>query len=310
MIITITLNCAIDRVVEVQRLALNQINRGILVSALPGGKGLNVSRTLKVLNEPLVAWGFVGGKNGEFIEQGLKEEGILSEFVMIDEESRICMTYIDKHNQTLTEINENGPTISSEALAELQHKLKTLTFKPEAVVLSGSLPREMPHQVYADLIKMIPFEDVTTVLDAKGEALKEGLKAHPTVIKPNRYEASEILGVDITMEPSVLHHVVDSFLDMGTQIVALSLDEDGAVIGSRDGCWLIRSPKLQTVNTVGSGDAFVAGLVKGLRFFDTLKDAGRLAVACGAANTLVQGAGKCHLEDIRAFMEELEAVGI
>lgn len=307
MIVTITLNCAIDRVVYVENLGLDKINRGQLASSLPGGKGLNVARTLKVLNEPVLAWGFIGGKNGRFIEESLEKEEILSDFIHIEEESRLCNTYIDRQVGTLTEINEQGPAIPMAAMAGLFKQLEHLPASTEAIVFSGSLPKGVPDNIYAHLLQLVPHPGILTVLDAKGAALRAGLEAKPHIVKPNRHEAEDLWKLRINSERRV-HEVLDRFLDAGVIIVALSLDQEGAYVASSRERWHIQAPKIRPVNTVGCGDAFTAGLVKGMLYFDgELSRAACLAVACGTANALVQGAGRCHLEDIQALMEDIQA---
>lgn len=301
MIVTVTINAAVDRTIIVKNLEKGKVQHGKLISALPGGKGLNVARALKKLGNKVLVTGFVGGKNGEYIIEKLEKEGINFDFVKIKGDSRECLTIIDSETNIITEINEDGPIVTQKELEKLIKKIENFKPKPKLIVFSGSVPPCLKNDIYKQLIKIAKKREIKTVLDAKEIYLEEGIKEKPFIIKPNKIEAEFLLKHPLNTKEQILHGI-KFFLDKGIKIVAISFDKHGAFIGTSEGIWEFIAPTVKTVNTVGSGDVYLAGLINGIIKNQSIIESGKLAIACGTANTLCQGAGIFKKSDIKKLL--------
>src|SRR4051795_2237998 len=200
MIITVTLNAAIDKTLAVPNFRLGRRHRAVEQTAMAGGKGVNVARALKTLGMPVIATGVAGGPTGTRIIEQLTDEAILNDFVRIREESRTSTAVVDPTNGEQTEINEKGPAVSEAELALFVDKLLYLAKGAGVCVFSGSLPRGVPDDLYARLIVEINRLGCVTVLDSEGEALRVGTRAEPTVVTPNEPEAEELVGHEFSEE--------------------------------------------------------------------------------------------------------------
>ena len=292
MILTVTLNAAIDKTLAVPNFRLGRRHRSVEQTSMAGGKGVNVARALKTLGQPVIATGVAGGATGTRITELLTEEGILTDFVRIHGESRTSTAVIDPMSGEQTEINERGPEISARELEMFVDKLLYLARGADICVFSGSLPRGLDAGLYASLITEVRKLDVTTVLDSEGDALRLGMKAEPTVVTPNEIEAEEFVGREFADE--------HDRLVAAREIVALGAKE--AMLTMASGCVALMGdtepqlyratlPPVEPVSTVGSGDAFLAGYLAA-RYSGGDAEAGlRFAVACGAQSTQHFGAG-------------------
>ncbi len=308
MILTVTLNAALDRTLRVPNFQLNLRHRASSSLSLPGGKGVNIARALKRLGQPVIATGLAGGRTGTSIIEQLTAEGILNDFVRIHDESRTSTAVIDPTNNLQTEINEVGPSVREAELSVLIDKLRYLSKGADVVVLAGSLPRDVPSEFYATVVRELRRHELVTALDAAGPPLRAGLAAEPTIVSPNRREAEEIVGHEFQDEAD-LAEAGRSLLAMGAGN-ALLHDEDGCVARLRDGkrtrTFRARLPRLEVISTVGSGDAFLAGYLAAWYAKEPAETALRLAVACGAANTQTLGAGVFDPADVEAFARQVE----
>jgi tagatose 6-phosphate kinase len=267
---------------------------------VPGGKGVNVARTIHTLGEKVRLLGFAGGVAGDFIRQGLRREGIEADLVTVPGESRTCLAIVDPANGTETIINEVGPTVSAEARVGFLTLFDQSLADVDLVTLSGSLLPGLPDTFYAALIERAAARRVPCILDTSGPALREGLAARPFVVKPNRAEAEALTGVVVRDVDSAL--VAARKLVEQSRMALVTLGEDGAVLATNAGAWHARPPAVKVVNTVGSGDSFTAGfavaLARGLPPIEAL----RLGTACAAANAMRQGAGQARREDVEALL--------
>src|SRR5213078_3365307 len=191
MIITVTLNAAIDRTLAVPNFRLGRRHRAVEQTAMAGGKGVNVARVLKALGQPVIATGVAGGATGTRIIEQLTSEAILNDFVRIREESRTSTAVVDPTSGEQTEINERGPAVSEAELELFYDKLLYLAKGAGVVVFSGSLPRGVPDDLYARLVQDVKELGATTVLDSEGEALRLATRAEPTVVTPNETDVVE-----------------------------------------------------------------------------------------------------------------------
>src|SRR2546430_10999050 len=194
MIVTVTLNAAIDRTLTVPNFQRGQRHRASAGVALAGGKGINVARILKALGVPVVATGLAGGITGTRIVEELTSEAILNDFVRIDGESRTSTAVVDPTGETYTEINEWGPAVSDEELGVLIEKLRYLTQGAELVVFAGSLPRDVAADFYAEAVRELNRRQIAVVLDCEGEPLRLAVEAEPFLVSPNQSEAEALVG--------------------------------------------------------------------------------------------------------------------
>ncbi len=204
MIITVTLNAALDRSLTVPTLQLGQRHRASDVLTLAGGKGINVARALKRLDVPVVATGLAGGRTGTRIVEELTGEAILNDFVRIADESRTSTLVVDPTSGKQTEINEWGPKVTAAELEILMDKLRYLSRGADAVVLAGSLPRGVADTFYADAARELQRRSVRVVLDAEGEPLRLGVEAEPWLVSPNQHEAEQLVGQELDDEDDFL----------------------------------------------------------------------------------------------------------
>lgn len=317
MIITVTLNPVLDRTYLVPRLEFDDVLRSVPARLDWGGKGFNVSRALKSLGTSSLAMGFLGGATGEKIASGLLNLGIDTDFTSIQEETRTNIVILEQTDGALQgptghhlKVNEPGPTITTSELDRFLGQVEThlaagcsqpgREFTRQTWIFSGSLPPGVPPDIYASLIHRVqsackPDFHARAVLDTSGEALRLGLLARPYLVKPNRQEAESITGFSLNTRRD-LDRAGAIFMDMGVQIVAISLGAEGlyccwdrSLLQSRQNTVLVPAEPIQGGNPTGAGDALLAGLVYALENDLALPEAVRFAVACGTA--AAQGPG-------------------
>jgi 1-phosphofructokinase/tagatose 6-phosphate kinase len=314
VIVTVTLNAALDRTVRVPNFQVGARHRADASLRLPGGKGVNVARALKCLGQPVIATGLAGGRAGTYIIEELTAEGLLNDFVRIAGESRTSTAVIDPTNNQQTEINEWGPSVEQAELDILLDKIRYLSKGADVFVLAGSLPRDVPVDYYERLLRDLRREKMITAVDTSGPALRAALAAEPTVVSPNVREAEEIVGHEFADEDDIAA-AAEMIVQMGAGSVLLH-HEDGCVArirpagAKRHVTYRARLPRRDdVVSTVGSGDALLAGYLSALYGHQSPEAALSLAVACGAANTQRFGAGVFDPSDVEALMRRVEVVG-
>ncbi|HEX4678914.1 MAG TPA: 1-phosphofructokinase family hexose kinase [Gaiellaceae bacterium] len=295
MIVTVTLNAAIDRTLTVPNFQRGQRHRASAGVTLAGGKGINVARALKMLGVPVVATGLVGGTTGTRIVEELTNEAILNDFVHIEGESRTSTAVVDPTGGTYTEINEWGPAVRAEELEMLLEKLRYLTQGAELVVFAGSLPRDIADDFYAEATRDLTRRHIQVALDTEGEPLLLGVEAEPFLVTPNQAEAEALVGQEFHDDED-FRIALDSVAEMGARNVLITTD-DGCVALLREEKgdpvrYRARAPKVDPVSTVGSGDVLLAAFIAARHVGRPHEEALRAAVAAGAASTLEIGAGR------------------
>ncbi len=312
MIITVTLNAAIDKSLSVPNFRMGRRHRTVEQTTMAGGKGVNIARTLKSLDQPVIATGFAGGPTGTRIVEQLTEESILNDFVRIREESRTNTAVLDPTSGEQTEINERGPAVSAQELELFGDKLVYLARGAEIVVFAGSLPRGVDPDYYATLIRELRKLDVTILVDTDGEPLRQAVRAEPTLISPNVNEAEELVGHEFNDDEDM----VNAIREMA------SLGPREAIMTTADGCFARlkgeSGPKLlrarieprEPVATVGSGDAFLAGYVAARYAARTPEECLRFAVACGAESTQRLGAGLIEPREVERLVAEVDVTPV
>ena len=308
MIITVTLNAALDRSVTVPILQLGQRHRASDVLTLAGGKGINIARALKRLDRPVVATGLAGGRTGTRIVEELTAEAILNDFVRIAGESRTSTLVVDPTSGTQTEINEWGPKVSEGELEILMDKLRYLSRGTELVVFAGSLPRGVADTFYAEASRELGRRGVRVVLDTEGEPLRLGLESEPWLVSPNQHEAEQLVGQELFDDDDFLM-ALDAIAELGARNVHITL-ENGCFALVREERQVRRyravTPRLEPVSVVGAGDALLAQWLTAILDGQGNEEALRLAAAAGAASVLEVGAGRFDPAEARRLASAVE----
>lgn len=278
MIYTVTLNPSIDFIVRIDHLETGSVNRMDSDDKFAGGKGINVSRVLKRLGTENTATGFLGGFTGRFIQETLVNEGIISNFVNVAEDTRINVKI---KSEKETEINGQGPKITEENLIALEAILSKLSDE-DTVVFAGSAPSSLGNEIYKELIPLVRNTGAQVVCDFEGQTLLDSLAYNPLLVKPNNHELEEIFKVTLSGLDDVEHYA-RKILDMGAQNVIISMAGDGALLVTKEAAYFAKPIKGQVKNSVGAGDSMVAGFtgefVKSKNPIEALK----WGVACGTS---------------------------
>ena len=308
MIITVTLNAAIDRTVAVPNFRLGQRHRAVEARTMAGGKGVNVARALRLLGRPVIAAGMAGGATGNRLLEALEQESIMTAFTRIQGETRTNLAVIDPTTGEQTEINDRGPDVSAAELEELTESLLYLAQGASLCVMAGSVPPGTPEDYYAHLIAELRALGVPTVLDTEGEQMRAGLRAEPAVVAPNIAEAEEAVGHEFNDDDDFAMGLA-SLLEMGAS---------EAIITSETGCVAIvgqgpdrrryeaRIEQLEPVTTVGSGDCFLAGYVAARFEGASARECLAFGVACGAESTQHFGAGTLDRREAERLLNRVE----
>jgi 1-phosphofructokinase/tagatose 6-phosphate kinase len=294
LIVTVTLNAAVDRTLTVPNFQLGQRHRASASLTSAGGKGINVARALKRLDAPVIATGLAGGRTGDRIIDELAAEAILNDFVRISDESRTSSAVVDPTAGTLTEIYEWGPAVRGEELEMLLDKLRYLSRVATFVVFCGSLPRDVEADFYAEAIRDLSRRGVQCVLDTEGEPLRVGVDAEPFLVSPNQREAESLVGQEFFEEEDFVM-ALDAIADLGARNVLITQETScfGLFREERSSRRFRASiARVEPVAPVGAGDVLLAGFLAA-RFNDRpLDDALRRAIGCAAASVTELGPGR------------------
>ncbi|MFZ0531315.1 MAG: 1-phosphofructokinase family hexose kinase [Propionicimonas sp.] len=261
-LLTVTLNAAIDKRYDVAEVAVGTVQRVTRVLASAGGKGLNVSRGAQLCGQAIVATGFVAGFAGQFVTSRVTAAGMRDEFVRVAGETRTCINIIEAGGRS-TEFLEPGVTVTPADLTALQRRFTELLPGVDAVTLSGSAPSGCPAEVYEPLVRAALAAGKPVVLDTSGALLAAGLRAAPTVVKPNRDELAALVGAELRTRADVLA-AARELCTQGPEWVVVSLGPDGALAVSPDRAVQVTAPSVTARNPVGCGDVLVGGLATGL----------------------------------------------
>lgn len=286
MIGTVTLNPAIDVILEVSNLKINHYNKVLVAHTTSGGKGINVSKAVRGCGKETIAIGFLGGGRGRMIEEELRGLGITTNFWHIEEKTRSNTIISDKETGQHTLLSETGPKITEYDLEMLKSIFYRVMSQCTVVTLSGSLPRGVPVNIYGDLISIAKEREVKTILNTSGEQFIKGLEKKPFLAKPDLRESNRVFGIEIDNEKDAIK-AAKEVVQRGAEIGVVSLQNEKDIIATQDEIWFAESTYHKIVNIIGSGDALVAGFAVALsEEGKNLKEAIEFSMACALASAL------------------------
>jgi 1-phosphofructokinase family hexose kinase len=308
VILTVTLNAAIDRTLAVPNFRLGNRHRAVESRTVAGGKGVNVARALKLLGRPVIATGLAGGETGSTILERLAEESILYDFTRIEGESRTNLIVVDPTSSEQTEINERGPEVRPDEVDRFIEKLLYLAQGARLCVLAGSVPPGVDLGVYARLIGELRRLEVPAILDTNGEPMRLGLRAEPAAVAPNVAEAEEAVGHEFN-DPDDIAIGLAGLVEMGAR-EAIVTSEGGcvAIVAGEGGRrrYEVEIEPLEPISSVGSGDCFLAGYVAARYEGSSPRECLAYGVACGAESTQHFGAGSVDPDRVARLVHRVE----
>lgn len=309
MIVCVSLNPAIDTRLSVASLEHGKVNRASNAMPEPGGKSLHVAMVLRTLGADPLWIGLTGGTAGKLLADGIRAMGIRTDAVEIAQPTRTNLEIVE-NDGTVTEILEPGPMVTEAELERLQHAYESALNGPGSnaiAVLSGSLPRNVPADFYAKLIRIGRENGCRVFLDTSGEPLRQALRAKPDLVKPNQHE-TEWLSEFAIADRHAAQKAAEKIVDAGAAAVAISMGAAGIVYrSSSDRTALVATvPNVAMRSATGSGDAAMAGFAFAAERGLAASDALRLAAACGTANCLADGPGKARAAEIERLKGEIE----
>jgi 1-phosphofructokinase family hexose kinase len=300
MITTVTLNPMLDKTVSVDALRRGAVSRASGVSMVVGGKGVNVSRQLRVLGEETVATGFIGGEIGSLLERLLDAEGISHRFVRIEGMTREGVTYLEPEG-TMTSVFEPSHPVTLAEAGRLLEECRALAGKSDWVVCSGSSPSPAADDVFRSIVGDCRSRGIPVVLDSYGSALARGVEFIPDFMKPNREEFEQTFGTRLSGESDLIA-AARRLIARG---VRYSLITDGGrpfAAADAGGAWIVTPPRVVSVNPTGSGDSMIAGILYGLRQSWPFADCLGFGAAAGAANARVRDVAQSSRDDIMSLL--------
>lgn len=306
MIGTVTLNPTVDKHYEVEKLIPGEAIRVKENRQAAAGKGIQVAKVARLLGEEVIATGFLGGRNGEFIRETLEKSGIRTEFVPVASETRTCVNIRDLSTGKITELLEEGASVGESAKADFSRRFGGLLSRCAILAICGSVPPGIDSDYVCGLIRSAKAAGKTVLFDASGDLLATGITACPDLIKPNRTELGELIGREL----SGLDEIVAAARNLqqtGIPNVIVSLGKDGAVFVLPEGVFRGITPDIPVVNTVGCGDSMVAGFAAGLRQGLSVQEKIRLAMAVSTANALHKETGFFLQEDLEKLLGMVQA---
>jgi 1-phosphofructokinase family hexose kinase len=305
VIYTVTLNPSLDKTLSVPDLRPGEVHRARVIRQDCGGKGVNVSRALRLLGIESEIVALFAGATGRRLQAGLDTTHFRGHYLWLDGETRQNITLFDESRHQYTKLNEPGPVLDPEHLAQLDQLIRQLASPGDLWAFCGSLPPGAPAALYARLIALIQQRGGRAFLDSSGPALRAGLAAGPFAIKPNSEEAGELLGRTLTDDADHARAAL-AFQAGGTSIVALSRGSDGLVLGMEDKLLVAKPPPVAALSPIGAGDASLAGLLWSLAEECTPQETASRIVACGTAAAMQEGTALGSLNQIQALLPQID----
>lgn len=304
MIVTLTVNPAIDRIVSVDKLVFEDRAYILNQSEVAGGRGVNASVALHLFGAKTLALLTSGGSAGERMEKSLAGMGFPFEVVRVRPESRTNLTISDKQGLTI-KLNEVGHALNEPELKQIRHLVEARLAKARWLMICGSLQPGIPPVFYCEIVEMARARGVKTLLDTDGDALAQAVEAKPTVITPNQHEAERLLGRALLTRSQFMSAVHD-LKAMGPEFVVLSLGSRGALGSSPDGVYEAIPPRVDALCPIGAGDSLAAALVWAMDKKKAFYDALRWGVASGTASAALPGISFPTVEQTKAIYKQVE----
>lgn len=305
MIITVTLNPAIDQTLVLSKFVAGDTLRVKSSRFDPGGKGINVSRVVKELGGETVAMGFAPGGLGRYIVQTLESQGIECDFIHTAGETRTNITILDESRHIHTILSDPGPRTDPQHLEDLKARIRKRLRAGDWLVLAGSIPPPLTADIYWEIIHEASEARVHTVLDADGAALAAGAAAHPQILKGNRRELERLLGRHLDDEESTIE-AARQVRESGIEQVYVTRGREGAVAAIDHEFYRGVAPRVRALSAVGSGDAFLGGVVLTLSRGGSVEDALRLGIAAGTAAVLTPGTELCRRREVDILLPRVK----
>lgn len=303
-ILTVTVNPAVDVTVTLPSSGELRMRRSTNCILSAGGKGVNVARALRALRARVLAVGLAGGGPGALLRKLLRDEKIPCAFVRTREPARVNFTLLGPRSGRGGRVLGDGPRLTAGEIRRFESRYRRWLRGRRLVVLSGRNAAGAPVDWYARLVRLARREGVPAAVDTSGAPLLAALKARPFLVKPNREEAEEVLGIRLD-SPANIKEAVRRLHARGVRVVLLSLGRRGAVGSDGKEIWRARPPRILSKNDVGCGDAFLGGFIQARGGGKSLPEALRFAVACGTAGALNSTPGLIHAGDVLRLVKKV-----
>ena len=303
-VLTLTLNPALDKTVEIDSLetgGLNRIKEGRIDA---GGKGINVAKVLKNLVVDVRATGIVAGHQGKRLLSYLDDLGIESDFLEIEGETRTNLKVFDRSRSEITEFNEKGPFVSEDDLNRFDVLLDRVLKDVEVFILSGSIPPGIEADIYKKYIEKAKERNIKTILDADGELFRKGLEAKPYAVKPNIHELEQLFGRRYSSDEEVVEDI-KKLIDGGVKLVVVSMGGEGSIIANETETYRVRPFPIEVKSTVGSGDSMVAALSYSIMNNHEIEFIAKWITSAGTMTATKEGTQVCNFEDIRKNLDKV-----
>jgi len=305
MIVTVTLNPAIDKTINIDNFMEGKVNRVSGARIDIGGKGINASKVINKLGGKSIVLGFVAGKNGDTIIEYLNDNGIQHDLIKTKGETRTNIKIVDKIKGLVTDINEKGQSIRKDEVRKLKERILNNLSKEDIIVFSGSVPPGVKNNIYKELIELSKSKGAKTILDADGQLLVEGIKAKPYLIKPNIHELEKAFSRNLNDNISIVN-LAKEIVNGGVENVYISMGEKGSIFVNKDTEVFIDALDVEVKNTVGAGDALVASVAFALEKGYDLKKALKLSTAAATLSVMSEGTQIGNIKDIEKLENKVK----
>lgn len=304
-VVTVTLNPALDKTIVLDYLEKGGLNRVKLIRTDPGGKGINVAKVLNNLGVKVEAVGLIAGIQGQSLLEYLHYLDINSNFHKIPGETRVNLKIYEEITNSITEVNEPGFAVSEDDMACFGKTLSNVLDRASFLVLSGSLPKGVPDDIYCKLASLAREKGVRTILDADGKALMNGIGGVPFAIKPNIYELEQLTGKKMASDGDIVQ-AARQLIKQGIEIVIVSMGGEGSLIVSSNEAFRVRVPSITPKSTVGAGDSMVAAFVYTVLNNQSLEETARFITAAGTATASKPGTEVCTLDEVLQLVNDIK----
>ncbi len=308
-VLTVTLNPAIDKTITLSDFKIGSLNRVRHMRIDPGGKGINVAKVLKEFDVDVITTGFIAGNLGQYVMKKLEQQGIPFDFSEVQGETRTNLKIVDETTNITTEINEQGFDITATDIEKLFEKINKKMVKDSILVLGGSLPNGVPSTIYRELIEMVHVKGGKVILDADGNAFKEGIEAKPYTVKPNLQELEQYVNQSLETEQDILL-AGEKLLNKGISIVLISLGSKGSIIMNHQEAYRVQPFPIIPKSTVGAGDSMVAALVYCILQKKSFEECARWTSAAGTVTASKSGTQVCTLNEVQELINEVKCFKI